>query len=189
MKTKTTCLLIASAVLLVSCGEKSTQSTAEVSVSETSPALSAVLAATPAGEAASIAAIRTTAKPGDEVTISGQIMGNSKPFVDGRAAFILGDPDVLTPCNEVPGDECETPWDVCCDSPEDKKRGTATIQIVDADGRVLKESIEGVGGLQNLAKITVTGKVAEGSSADLLIVNASAIKVSASVPGAVRSKS
>jgi hypothetical protein len=180
MKTKSTCLLFASAILLFSCDKKAAPPAAGISVSEPSPALTAVLAASPSGEAASIAAIRTTAKPGDEITISGQIMGNSKPFVDGRAAFILGDPEVLTPCNEVPGDECETPWDVCCDSPEDKKRGTATIQIVDADGRVLKEPIEGIGGLQNLAKITVTGKVAEGSSADLLILNASAIGVASS---------
>jgi hypothetical protein len=177
MKTKTTCLLIASAVLLISCGEKSTQSTAEVSVKEPSPALAVVLATTPTGNATSITAIRSTAKPGDEITVSGLIMGSTKPFVDGRAAFILGDPEVLTPCNKIPGDECETPWDVCCDSPEDKKRATATIQIVGTDGRVLKESIEGVGGLTNLAKVTVSGKVAEGSSADLLIVNASAVGV------------
>ena len=78
--------------------------------------------------------------------------------------------------NETPGDNCETPWDACCDSPEDKKRGTATIQILGADGRVLKEPVEGVGGLKNLATLTVTGKVAEGSSAELLIVNAKAIR-------------
>ena len=57
------------------------------------------------------------------------------------------------------------------------KRATATIQIVDASGRVLKEPIEGVSGIQNLATVTVSGKVAEGSSADLLIVNATAIQV------------
>lgn len=179
MKMKTTCLLFVSAVLLVSCDKKSTPATVEVSVSKPSPALAAVLAASPAGEPASIVAVRTTARPGDVITVSGLIMGAVKPFVDGRAAFILGDPEVLTPCNAVPGDECETPWDVCCESPEDKKRATATIQIVDADGRVLKEPVEGVGGLQNLAKITVTGKVADGSSADLLIVKASAIGVAA----------
>jgi hypothetical protein len=180
MKTKSTCLLFASAILLVSCDKKAAPPAAGISVSEPSPALAAVLAATPTGEAAAIAAIRPTAKPGDEITVNGLIMGAMKPFVDGRAAFILGDPEVLTPCNKVPGDECETPWDVCCDSPEDKKRATATIQIVGADGRVLKEPIEGVGGLKNLANVTVTGKVAEGSSADLLIVNASAIGVAAS---------
>ena len=180
MKTKTTCLLIASAFLFVSCGKKSAPTTVEVSADKPSPALAAVLSAPPAAEVKTIVAVRSTAKPGDEITVSGLIMGSKKPFVDGRAAFILGDPEVLTPCNKVPGDECETPWDNCCDSKEDKKRGTATIQIVDADGRVLKEPIEGVSGLKNLANVTVTGKVAEGSSADLLSVNASAIGVAAS---------
>lgn len=177
MKTKTTCLLIASAVLFVSCDKKSAESTTGVSVNEPSPALAAVLSAVPAGEPKAIAAIRSVAKPGDEITVSGRIMGAVKPFVDGRAAFILGDPEVLTACNEVPGDECETPWDACCDSPEDKKRATATIQIVGADGRVLKEPVEGVNGIKPLSNITVTGKVADGSSADLLILNATAIGI------------
>ena len=172
---KTTCLLIATAALLASCKEKPTQAAA-TPARETSAALSAVLAAPPAGEPQSIHLIRSSAKPGDEITLSGRIMGNANPFVEGRAAFILGDPEVLTACSDTPGDNCETPWDACCDSPEDKKRGTATIQIVDAGGRVLKEPVEGVGGLEKLATVTVTGKVAEGSSADLLIVNARAIR-------------
>lgn len=175
MKTKTTCLIIATAALLASCGKKEASVNAPA-VSAPSTALSAVLAAAPTGEAKSIHLIRTTAKPGDEITISGKIMGNEKPFVEGRAAFILGDPEVLTPCNEDPADKCTTPWDVCCDSPEDKKRGIATIQIVGTDGRVLKESVEGVGGLANLATVTVSGKVAEGSSPDALILSAVAIR-------------
>lgn len=36
--------------------------------------------------------------------------------------------------------------------------------------------LEGFGGLEKLATITVTGKVAEGTSADLLIVNARAVR-------------
>jgi hypothetical protein len=175
MKTTTACLALATAALLASCDKKEVSVTAPA-VSTPSAALSAVLAAAPTGEPKPIHLIRTTAKPGDEITISGRIMGNEKPFVEGRAAFILGDPSVLTPCNKDPDDKCSTPWDTCCDSPEDKKRGTATIQIVGADGRVLKESVEGVGGLENLATVTVRGKVAEGSSADLLIVSAEAIR-------------
>jgi hypothetical protein len=172
---KTTCLLIAAAALLASCKEKPTQAAAPPA-KEASAALTAVLATPPTGEPQSIHLVRSSAKPGDVVTLSGRIMGNATPFVEGRAAFILGDPNILTACNDTPGDKCETPWDVCCDSPEDKKRGIATIQIVDAEGRVLKESVEGVGGLEKLATLTVTGKVAEGSSADLLIVNARAIR-------------
>ncbi len=172
---KTACLSLAITALLASCEKKETSVIAPTT-SAPSAALSAVLATAPTGEPKPIHLIRSTAKPGDEITVSGKIMGNAKPFVDGRSAFILGDPEVLTPCNEDPADNCTTPWDTCCDSPEDKKRGIATIQIVGTDGRVLKESVEGVGGLANLAAVTVTGKVAEGSSADLLIINAHAIR-------------
>lgn len=173
---KTTCRLIATVALLASCKEKPSEATV-APAKEASAALSAVLATPPTGEPQSIHLVRSSAKPGDVITLRGRIMGNAKPFVEGRAAFILGDPKILTACNDKPGDSCETPWDACCDSPEDKKRATATIQIVDADGRVLKEAIEGVGGLKNLATVTVTGKVADGSSADLILVNAIAIRV------------
>ncbi len=174
MKTKSIGLILATTALLASCEKK--EAAAAPTASAPSAALSAILAATPTGEPTPIHIIRASAKPGDQITVSGKIMGNEKPFVEGRAAFILGDPEVLTACNEDPADKCTTPWDNCCDSPEDKKRGIATIQIVGADGRVLKEPAEGVQGLANLATVTVTGKVAEGSSADLLIINAQAIR-------------
>lgn len=174
---KTTLILATSLALLASCKEQSKPSSANQPAAQSpSAALSAVLAATPGADAKAIATIRSAVKPGDEITVSGRIMGNATPFVAGRAAFILADPAVLQACNENPDDACETPWDTCCETPEDKKRATATIQIVDADGRVLKEPVEGVGGLEKLATVTVSGKVAEGSSADLLIVNASAIR-------------
>jgi len=176
MKLKTACLALATAALLASCGKKETTAAAAPATIAPSTALSAVLAASPTGEPSSIHLIRATAKPGDVITIGGRIMGNAKPFVEGRSAFILGDPEVLAACNEDPADKCTTPWDNCCESPEDKKRAIATIQIVGTDGRVLKEPVEGVGGLANLASVTVTGKVAEGSSADLLIINAQAIR-------------
>lgn len=174
MKT-TTIIIIASVCLLASCKEQSGQAAAPAAATPSS-VLGAVLAKTPAANPQAIHTIRKSTKAGDEITLSGRIMGNDKPFVDGRAVFILGDPELLTPCNELPGDNCETPWDVCCETPEDKKTGTATIQIVGDDGRVLKEGLEGVGGLVKLAHVTVTGTVAEGSSADLLLVNATAIR-------------
>jgi uncharacterized lipoprotein YajG len=169
-------LILAAAFLMASCQEKPAQA-AKQAATAPSAELAKVLAAAPAGEGRAIHVVRTSAKPGDEVTLTGRIMGNAQPFVEGRAVFILGDPELLTACSDRPGDNCETPWDVCCDTAEDKKRGTATVQISGADGRVLKEGLEGVGGLENLATVTVTGKVAEGSSSELLVVNATAIRV------------
>lgn len=170
-------IILAAVSILASCKKEETAARAEAPASAAPSAeVTKILASAPAGSATPIHTIRTTAKPGDEITISGKIMGSSKPFVEGRAAFILGDKEILTACNEIPGDECDTPWDVCCESAEEKKQGTATIQIVGADGRVLKESLEGNGGLEKLAEVTVTGKVAEGSTAEALVVNATAIK-------------
>ncbi|WP_193212781.1 hypothetical protein [Luteolibacter marinus] len=176
MKPIPACLLLAAA-LFSSCRKSDPPVAAAAPESGPSAAITAVIDAAPGGEAKPIHILRESAKPGDLVTVSGRVMGNASPFVEGRAAFILGDPDLLTPCNENPDDDCDTPWDTCCDTREDKKRGTATIQVVDAEGRVLKEAIEGVGGIGKLATLTVSGTVAEGSTPDLLVINASAIDV------------
>jgi hypothetical protein len=171
-------LAIAASCLLASCGEnETTEISGSAELATPGSELQSVLATAPTGAAQQIHVVRKTVKPGDEITIGGKIMGNPKPFIDGRAAFTLGDPAILTSCDEIPGDSCSTPWDVCCDSKELKLEGIATVQIVGADGRVLKEGLEGVRGLANLAKVTVSGQVAEGSSPESLVVNATAIQV------------
>lgn len=164
-----TCLILASAVLHA---EKKPEP-----IEPKSDELKAVFTTKPESKPASITKARTTAKPGDTLTLKGRVMGNAKPFVDGRSIFILGDDKTLTPCNERPGDNCTAPWDNCCDTPETIKQGTATIQVLDARGRVLKEGIENVKGLTKLSQVIVTGKVAPGSSTELLLINATAIEV------------
>ncbi|TLD70991.1 hypothetical protein FEM03_08715 [Phragmitibacter flavus] len=159
----TCCLVLATSVL-----------SAEEPKSEV---LKKVFATAPSGKPAAIHKARTTAKPGETITLKGRVMGNLKPFVDGRSIFILGDPETLKACSDIPGDACETPWDNCCDDPEALKQGTATIQVIDAKGRVLKEGIENVNGLQKLSYVTVSGTVAPGSSDKLLLLNADAIQV------------
>ncbi|MEN9469105.1 MAG: hypothetical protein RL630_838 [Verrucomicrobiota bacterium] len=135
-----------------------------------------VLRTPPLSHAKAIRDLKATAKPGDEVTLTGRIMGNAKPFVEGRAAFIIADPAIINACSDKPGDECSTPWDACCNNPEEKAKAIATIQIVNPQGRVLKHSLEGISGLANLAEVTVSGKVAAGSGGDVLIINANAIQ-------------
>ena len=144
-----------------------------------SDALKQVFGAEPAGKPEAIHKARTTAKPGDTLTLKGRVMGNLKPFVDGRSIFILGDTETLKACSDMPGDACATPWDTCCDAPELIKAGTATIQVLDAKGKVVKEGIENINGLTKLSYVIVSGKVAPGSSESLLLLNAEAIKVEA----------
>jgi len=167
-------LILAGIAALGSC-EKPTE--AAVAVAPANPVVTAVLAAPVGVEAMSIKAAHASAKPGDEVTLTGVVMGSVQPFVHGRAAFILGDPEELTSCDLKPGDECETPWDVCCETREDILGATVTVQILGPDGRVLATELEGAGGLAKLAKLTVSGKVADSSAPESMLINATAIRV------------
>jgi hypothetical protein len=174
MKTKH--LLAIAALALASCGKK--QTAASVENVPPAAALEAHFTDQPIADPQAIHVARTTVKPGDAIVIKGLIMGREKVFVDGRASFLLGDREKLTPCNAIPDDECPTPWDACCDSKEAKREGIASIQIVDADGRVLTGGLKGVKGLKELSAVTVSGTVDESSTAENLVVNAQSIYVS-----------
>lgn len=156
---------------------KDTETTASTEVATPSASFGKYFTDEEIAGAQDIHIARTTAKPGDEITLKGEVMGREKIFVDGRASFIMGDPTKLTTCDKIPGDTCATPWDACCDSKELKRVGIASIQIVDAEGRVLDGDIKGTNGLKELSTITVSGTVAENSTEENLIVNATRIRV------------
>ncbi len=181
MKTIATISAILAAFSLSSCKESETTLGTSVEISAPDPALEKYFTDEAIADGQQITAARTTAKPGDEISLSGLVMGREKVFVDNRASFILGDPTTLTPCNKMPDDHCETPWDACCDDKKLKLEGTASIQIVGEDGRVLSGEIRGTQGLKELSSVTITGTVAPQSSPDSpdsLVVNATKIHVS-----------
>ena len=131
-------------------------------------------------DAIQISEARKNPKVGAKITVAGEIMGGPDPIAHGNALVTLGDPTQLTPCSRNPDDECETPWDNCCDT--NIKENIATIQLVDASGRPLKESMRGVNGLKELSFLTVTGTIAEGSNANNLLINADKIHVAIQSP-------
>ncbi|QTN33182.1 hypothetical protein HZ994_12945 [Akkermansiaceae bacterium] len=177
MKTTITLSAILAALAFSACKESATTATSEQAIAP-DPVLERFFTDEPIADARQITAVRATVKPGDGITLTGLVMGRTKVFVDGRASFVLGDRTTLTPCSDMGEDDhCPTPWDACCDSKEDLLNGIASIQIVGEDGRVLSGNIKGTKGLKELSKVTVTGTVAEQSTADSLIVNATKIHV------------
>ena len=116
-------------------------------------------------------------KAGDKVKVKGKIMGTSSPFIEGRALFVIGDPEKLTSCDLRPGDDCPAPWDVCCDDEKMIKAGVLSVQIVNSDGRVLKTGLEGKSGMKKLALVEIEGTVASNSNADAMTINADKIFV------------
>ena len=116
-------------------------------------------------------------KPGDKVTVQGKVMGSLKPFVEGRASFIIGDPAKLTSCDLKEEDPCKDPWDVCCEDSKDIASATLSIQLVDEKGMILKSGLKGVNGLKELSNVVVEGTVNEASTEQSMVINAETISV------------
>jgi len=161
---------------LASCSEKPEQANTP-EVTESAKGLSSLLVAEAPADALSIAKLRTTAKVGDEVVFSGKIIGSANVFIEGRAIMVMGDPEKITSCDLHPGDSCTTPWDVCCDDHDVIKNSIVTVQVVDADGKPLKQGFRNVGGIKELASLVVSGKVAEGSNDANMLINATSLFV------------
>jgi len=102
------------------------------------------------------------------VVLRGRIGGRVEPFVKDRAIFMLADYRMPT-CRDKHGDGCPTPWDYCCEPKDELLAKTATIQIVGPDGQPLKLGLQGQHGLEPMAEIVVSGRVASRDGGTLLI--------------------
>ena len=172
---------IALCLAVTSCGggddEASNNQTTDSSALDTLQSL--LLPKAPEG-AITITEARKRPTPGTKVIVSGKVMGNDNPIIQSRALLTLGDPTRLDSCDLIPGDECPTPWDVCCADPDIVRASIATIQVIDENGKPVKAGLRGLGGLQELSKLIVIGEVANGSNANNFLVNATGIHVVAS---------
>ncbi|NQZ58918.1 MAG: hypothetical protein HRT88_15815 [Lentisphaeraceae bacterium] len=162
------------ALLSFACGKK--EETKAPAVPQVKSAASKVfVGAAPQGAISVIEARKLSA--GKKVVIKGAVIGSRSPFVEGRASFVLGDPAVLTSCNLKEGDNCDTPWDTCCDTKTSRRNSVVSIQVLDADGMVMKAPVKGVKGLSELSHVVVEGTVDASSTEKSMIINATAIFV------------
>ena len=141
-------------------------------------ALPASLIATtqPVGEVLDVAAAKKTAKAGDKIVVRGKVAGSVDPLADNRAMLTLLDANIKT-CDAMPGDACKTPWDACCEPADVLAANTATVQVVDADGKPLKATLDGAGGLKPLKQVVVAGVAKQPAGSDVLVIEASEIYV------------
>jgi hypothetical protein len=119
------------------------------------------------GNAVSVSEARELAKKGEEITFKGYIGGRVEPFTDGRALFVVADEKKAPACE----DGCKTYWDACCTSGDIIAANSATVQIVDENGKLLQKDIRGTNGLEPGAVVAVRGKVREVNE-NILIVDA-----------------
>ncbi|MCB2156888.1 hypothetical protein KQI84_18575 [bacterium] len=177
MKHKITPFILASAFVFAACSQETTKTAnAPQEMRTTGETESAIalpqgffLSETPAN-ATSVSATRSSAQVGEEVTVTGYIGGRAEPFTDGRAIFLLADSEKAPAC----GNECRIPWDACCVPGDVVAANSATIQVVDSDGKTLRLGLQGINDLAPGAEITVQGTVHQANDA-IFILNANGI--------------
>lgn len=169
--TRAVCLTVIT-FIFAACGKPSGDSADHQT--ESTGKLGAFFAQEKPAKAISVAQARQSAKPGETVTLVGQIGGATSPFAEGFAAFVLAD-ESLVFCSDNPEDDCGTPWDACCETPEKIKASRTMVQFLDDEGTPVPEGFKGVKGLAELDYVIVSGIVNANSNPDNLIINASSL--------------
>ncbi len=125
-------------------------------------------------KAPNLGEVMKVSKVGERITFTARVAGRANPFVAGRAMMIVSDPS-LKPCNEREDDQCPTPADLCCETKETLRMNTATVQVVDAKGRVIPVALSGVEGLAALDHVVVEGILVERGDKGGFVVNATRV--------------
>ena len=128
------------------------------------------------GEAFSVKEIRERVPSGQEFIVEGFIGGRKKPFTQNSAVLILGDHSLET-CDEIPGDSCPTPWDVCCEDRKKVASSIISVQVLESNGSVLVGTLDGVSGLEAGSKVKVKGRLDQKSQSGTFIINAKNIQI------------
>ena len=124
-----------------------------------------VLNEEPAG-AIGVNELREDAGKTGDVVVVGRIGGSHDPWTEGAAAFSLVDAS-LTPCNEIEGDACPTPWDYCCEP--DLAKSTVLVKLVDESGKVVKQDAPDLTGLKELQTVVVEGQAVRDDAGNVSI--------------------
>lgn len=158
---------------VAACSESSSTESGGSSTSSAPVSSEWRLASLPA-DAQGVKAIKDSAAEGDTVTVRGIIGGRIDPLGKESAFFVMVDPAVSNPCVSDGDDHCSTPWDYCCTTPEEVKAGSATVQLVDADGNPLEFDLSKQG-IELLDEVIVVGTVAARPTPDVLTIRATGL--------------
>ena len=169
-------LMLTGALLIgvAGCDSGSKPETAATAPAEALPA-GLIVTEAPA-DAKGVAEVRKTAADGEQVVVRGRIAGQEEPFTEGRAQFQLVDAGVKS-CAEMEGENCPTPWDMCCENPKEVAASSVTVQVLGAQGRPVKAPLKGVGGMKPLSEVSVKGTLRKSADGKAFTVEAKELYV------------
>ncbi|CAN5638667.1 hypothetical protein BH09PLA1_BH09PLA1_08820 [soil metagenome] len=163
--------LMLAAVVVIGCKKEASTPAA---ATESLPA--DLFTATPPPGAIDVIAARQTAQDGQPIVIKGRIAGSKEPLADNRAIMTIADLSLPT-CDTIPGDTCPTPWDICCEPTSEIAAKLVSVQVVSADGRPVKASLRGAGGIAPMKQVVIAGTVKLLPGSDVPVLEAKEIYV------------
>ena len=123
----------------------------------------AVSADKPTSAPVNVADAKASSKTGQKVLVQGKV----KDFITGVAGFTIAD-NRMKSCKDN-GEDCPTPWDYCCEPKEVISKNSATVMLVTADRKPVKEAIKGVKGIDNLTPVAVEGTAQKDKAGNLVV--------------------
>ncbi len=151
-------------MLLVGCGVSSSDPPPLPTSAEAVAEARKLLVASEPPSPQSVIEVRQKGKHGDAVVVIGQIGGETKPFIEGRASFLLVDSSLK------PTLECDCPWDFCEYRKADLAAARVSVKFVDALGKTLPVDAREAFGVKELSKVIVSGKVQRDDNNNVVIV-------------------
>ncbi|MFK7760490.1 MAG: hypothetical protein AB8C13_11175 [Phycisphaerales bacterium] len=131
-----------------------------------------VLTSAPQG-AISITQAKATAKEGDQVIIQGRIGGRKSPISADSPVFTIVDME-LPYCGQHNDDNCSSPWDYCCETPDTITANAATVQIVVGDPST--STVDPVAeGFEPLDEVILVGTIGPRPDDQVLVIQATSI--------------
>lgn len=130
------------------------------------PALKAtqfLLASEPAG-ALDVLDIKEQLQDGERVVVMGRVGGGIKPWIDGRAAFLLTDSRIEASCED--GDKCELGCPGCS---KEMMEASTMVKFLGDDGKVLPVDARELLGLKERQTVVVEGLASRDSTGNLSI--------------------
>lgn len=155
--------LILSLILLTACGEDTPAPIAAASQQLPESAWMAEVSGTPRGVIDLIA----KGTDGESVLVDGRVGGTAVVFVEGRASFLIADLS-LKDCYDMT-DECQQPWDYCCEEPSNLQKGTVAVEF-QSGGKPLAVDVRGFHGLDHGHDVTVRGTLRRSASGTIVLV-------------------
>lgn len=121
------------------------------------------LASEPSG-ALEVLDAKDQAKDGEPIVVIGRLGGGLKPWIEGRAAFLLVDTRILPACEE--GDQCK---EGCPDCSREMLAASTMVKFLGDDGKTLPVDARKLLGVKEQETVVIEGVASRDKSGNVSI--------------------